>query len=203
MTYYIDLIVNERWSLLYYPGIMTDCYEISDHGRIYSFLKERIIEPANHNQGYKHITLVGEDGKYKKLLVHRLVAWHFVSGRSKEKIFVNHKDGRKTNNLFTNLEWATQGENNKHAIDNGLNNCAHIFKEKYKGSNNPNSRYSDRVVERICELLEKGLKNKDIADIIIEEFPSREYKQKSLYSYIKTKIKTRLQRAEISYKYKF
>ena len=203
MTLYVDLIIDERWSMLYYPGIMTECYMISDHGQIYSFLKNRNIEPANHSQGYKHITLIGDDGKYKKVLVHRLVAWHFVAGRTKEKIFVNHKDGRKSNNYYKNLEWSTHQYNVSHAVETGLNNCAELFKEKYKGSNNPNSKYSDQVIERICELLEKGLKTKDIVSVIIEEYSSKEYSKKSLNSYIKTKIKPRLLRTEISYKYKF
>lgn len=201
--YYIDLIVNERWVKLNYPGIIKDTYMISDHGRISSSLKDRLIKPANHVQGYKHITLIGENGKYKKVLEHRIVAWHFVTGYSDKKKFVNHKDGRKTNNFYLNLEWSTHKENVNHAFDKGLNNCKETFKEKYKGSNNPNSKYPDEVVESVCELLERGLKNKEIVSIIIKKYPEKNYKEKSLYSYIKTKIKPRLQRTEISYKYKF
>jgi len=33
---------------------------------------------------------------------------------------INHKDGVKSNNELSNLEWVTSAENQKHAIDNGL-----------------------------------------------------------------------------------
>ena len=36
------------------------------------------------------------------------------------KVFVNHKDGNKLNNILENLEWATCLENNIHAIQSGL-----------------------------------------------------------------------------------
>lgn len=52
--------------------------------------------------------------------VHRLVAFAFCEGRTKERNVVNHKDGNKTNNHFSNLEWCTTLENNMHAIESGL-----------------------------------------------------------------------------------
>ena len=54
--------------------------------------------------------------KNKMFTVHRLVALHFVPGRTNERDVVNHKDGNKNNNHVSNLEWVTYSENNKHAF---------------------------------------------------------------------------------------
>ena len=54
-----------------------------------------------------------------KHFVHRLVAECFLE-KQEGFTFVNHKDGDKTNNCATNLEWCTMRANNIHAIQSGL-----------------------------------------------------------------------------------
>lgn len=53
------------------------------------------------------------------VMVHRLVAKYFIPEVC-GKTDVNHKDGVKTNNHWTNLEWCTRGENVLHSLRNGL-----------------------------------------------------------------------------------
>ena len=68
--------------------------------------------------GYCNIEL-HKDGKPIMKYVHRLVAEAFVPNPDC-KPQVNHKDGDKLNNHFSNLEWVTASENQRHAIGKGL-----------------------------------------------------------------------------------
>lgn len=62
------------------------------------------------------------DGVRKSLGVHTAVARAFCEGYSPE-LQVNHKDGNKTNNAASNLEWMTPGDNTRHAREVlGFNN---------------------------------------------------------------------------------
>ena len=88
-------------------------YQISNTGFIRS--KKKILSPFDNN-GYDRIQLVNGDKKQKKL-IHRLVAEHFIPNPEK-KPQVNHKDLNTKNNNVDNLEWVTNQENIKHAIEN-------------------------------------------------------------------------------------
>lgn len=91
-------------------------YKISNTGNVYSFVRKsvRILKPAQDGGGYPCVSLV-KDSIHKTFKVHRLVASHFI-GVNCEKNHVNHIDGNKKNNHFTNLEWVTQKENNYHSM---------------------------------------------------------------------------------------
>lgn len=52
--------------------------------------------------------------------VHRLVALAWIGPPPDGKPWINHKDGNKTNNHYTNLEWTSISENIQHKYDKGL-----------------------------------------------------------------------------------
>lgn len=59
--------------------------------------------------------------KQRQFFVHRLVASAYCDGYD-PLLTVNHKDGNKLNNHYTNLEWVTRSENSLHAHANKLSN---------------------------------------------------------------------------------
>ncbi len=116
--------MTERWATI--PGFR-ERYQVSDQGRVRSvdyldsrgtLRKGRPMSPSYHYKGYVLVSLRGPNGD-KTLKVARLVAQAFVPNPHHAPQ-VNHKDGVKTNNAATNLEWATNAENTQHAYDTGL-----------------------------------------------------------------------------------
>ena len=57
---------------------------------------------------------------FNRVAVHRLVCMAFNGMPTEDKPWVNHKDGNKANNHFSNLEWTSISQNIQHAHDTGL-----------------------------------------------------------------------------------
>jgi len=93
-----------------YPG-----YQISNCGNVFSRKLKRVIEAPNDEDGYKRIKL-WKQMISKHYRIHRLVATAFIPN-PEDKPQVNHKDGDKTNNNISNLEWVTNQENITHRIE--------------------------------------------------------------------------------------
>ena len=97
---------------------------VSSFGNVLSFPTKRrsrskVLKPKTTWDGYLETTLIGDNGKYKCIRTHRLVAIHFIPNPD-NKPEVNHKDGNKFNNRADNLEWVTSSENQLHAYRTGL-----------------------------------------------------------------------------------
>lgn len=112
-------------------------YYVTDTGEVWSYDREYIIPIHNirkikkarkisvsingkNKKGYYCVKLY-KNGLVKNISIHRLVAMAFVK-KIKNKTHVNHKNGNKLDNNFSNLDWVTPSENMMHAYKTGLNN---------------------------------------------------------------------------------
>lgn len=80
-------------------------------------LKPAINKPTNHKGSYVKIVL-RKDGISRTKEIHRLVAAAFIPNPDNKPV-VNHIDFDGTNNHFSNLEWCTVAENNRHSNQHG------------------------------------------------------------------------------------
>jgi hypothetical protein len=95
-------------------------YEISDHGNVRSKRTKNEMRQYINDNGYCIVGFYDQTKRNPKhFRVHRLVAEAFIPNPEKKRT-VNHIDGNKSNNLLENLEWATHGENLRHAREHGL-----------------------------------------------------------------------------------
>lgn len=82
-------------------------------------VKEKILKQRVYE--YPKVYLSGGD-KSRPYSVHRLMAEAFIPN-PENKPEINHKNGIKTDNRISNLEWCTTAENRRHAVANGLINA--------------------------------------------------------------------------------
>ena len=120
-------------------------YEVNTDGLVRNKKTQRILKPFNNGFGYYQVCLCHE-GKQKKLRVHRLVALAFIPN-PQGKPYVNHINGHPTDNGVSNLEWCTQKENVRHAIDTGLTP----------------TKYTKAQIHEVCRLLEDKLTIKEVS----------------------------------------
>jgi uncharacterized protein YerC len=143
-------------------------YQISNYGRVkvlgyekisttYKgakkkyFVEEHFKKPQNNNsKKYWRVEIRYFDNTKKMCSIHRLVAECFVSNPD-DKPYINHIDGNKDNNYYTNLEWCTNQENMNHryeALKSFIDNS---------GSNNVTSKLNEQQVIEIAQMIKDGV----------------------------------------------
>ena len=118
--------LRESDELELYPGVefwkpiaeLSNRYCISNLGRIKNS-KNKIIKIQRSKNGYSIFTF-NVYGEKVTLYIHHLVMQYFGSKQPKGKSQRDHIDGNKDNNMISNLEWVTAGENQKRAYNLGL-----------------------------------------------------------------------------------
>lgn len=153
--YDIQNFENEEWKdILGYEG-----YMISNYGRVKHLAKRynkyHIIKPSPNKNSNRYYVALYKDNKCKNIQVAHLVAHAFVNGYDNEHNTVNHKDGNVQNNHYSNLEWISQSENNKHSYSELkrpiVNKKTYQFSSiKYKG------KYEFKTVAALARFIGKS-----------------------------------------------
>jgi hypothetical protein len=107
-------------------------YAITTCGKVWSYRSNKFLKDSLDtldNKGYCFVSL-SKKGIAKNYKIHRLVAQAYINN-PENKPQVNHKNGVKTDNYISNLEWNTQSENIQHSYDTGLRS----FSDKQKARN--------------------------------------------------------------------
>ena len=85
-------------------------YRIEEDGAVWSCRKNKYIKPIYNTAGYLYVSITIGNEHYKMIAVHRLVATKYI-GQCPPKLETSHKDGSRTNNHYTNLEYLTHQQN--------------------------------------------------------------------------------------------
>jgi hypothetical protein len=146
--------MKEKWLCL--PGYVGR-YAVSDRGRVLSMNYRRsglpgLLSLDSLSNGYPLVTLTA-GGKCRTWTVHVLVASAFLGPRP-EGMHVNHKDGIKTNNCASNLEYVTPLENIEHAFRTGLRHT--------RGEKNSQAKLTASQVIEVHRMLRLGLTQREI-----------------------------------------
>lgn len=99
---------KEIWKNFY------DNYSVSNFGRVKNDKTNKIRTPFVDYRGYQQVVI-----KNKHFKIHRIVALNFIENKNNLPQ-INHKDGNKLNNHYSNLEFCNGSYNLKHAYKNGL-----------------------------------------------------------------------------------
>jgi hypothetical protein len=95
-------------------------------------------------------------GVGRKAFLHRILAGAFIpKPKTDEFLTVNHKDGVKTNNALSNLEWATYKEN--------LNHATRVLKLRI-GEKHGRAKLTQQQVREIRALRASGKYIREIAE---------------------------------------
>lgn len=144
----------EKWETI--PGF--SLYQASTMGRLKTFNwknqgKERIMKPALDGCGYLRTMLLSDNGKFETIKVHRIILKTFVGDPLYKDFECNHKNGIRSDNRLTNLEWVSRSYNQIHSF-------RVLGRERKFGSKNAMATLTEEQVIEIRKNYVYGKKSK-------------------------------------------
>lgn len=131
-------------------------YHVSYCGKIIRSKTKKQLKKVPHGIPPYPTVRTCTEGAPQNTKAHRMLASAWIPNDDPvNKTQVNHKDGNKEHCHGDNLEWVTESQNQRHALETGL---------KGKGSELYNASLTEEQVHLICKLIVDGMLVKDIAD---------------------------------------
>lgn len=97
------------------------------------------LKPFHRPDGYVHVALC-DNGRKVQRMVHALVCEAFHGPKPPNKDLAAHGDGHRSNNVPSNLRWATYKENSADMVAHGT---------RMSGEKHPNAQLSEAQVREI------------------------------------------------------
>lgn len=150
-------------------------YSVSNTGRVINNMTGRELSLRYNAHGYARANMANKDYR-----MHRVVAKHFIENTDPDKnTMVNHIDGNKKNNNYTNLEWCDQLHNVRHAWATGLRT-------------NPEGELNGRSILKEEDVLLIWSTDMPVLDIVekygLTEGSATMVRNKMMWSYLKPKF---------------
>ena len=159
-----------------------NAYKISSFGNVKSLDKTilsknnvemsfygKLLKQNTNRGGYLRLNLT-HNNKRKRVLVHQLVATHFINNKLNKKT-VNHKNGVKTDNRVENLEWLSFSDNISHAHKNGLMNYdCHTLKLNKKQVLEIIKKYRNKIITTYKLAIEYKVSQRTIMNVLHSKF---------------------------------
>lgn len=134
-----DDVDDEQWKMLDCDAYAKDRYMVSSWGRIFDVNHFHYPYSRLCDKGYVVIAIEYNDAKTRKqnkqlthtsVRIHRLIGIAFIDNPLNKET-INHIDLDKRNNTVYNLEWMTNEENVKHAVENNAKQKSTHVRGKY------------------------------------------------------------------------
>lgn len=159
-------------------------YIISEDGIVYS-LKRKIFIPFSYNHGgYMTVTITDNAGRRTPKKVHRLVYEAFI-GPLTPGMTIDHIDNNRHNNRYTNLQELSYHDN--------------VIKSFEEGASQSYKRWNTPEIIKMCEMLEAGYTNQQIARAVGYNYES----DKKTFNHILFRIRHGIAHNDIASQYDF
>ena len=140
-----------------YPGVVPDRYSVTEYGDVIDNWNNHLLPKYYNSSGYSAVSLQKTDPKKMPLTSIARVTAEAFHPNSDIRYTIDHVDGNKNNNHYTNLEWITIDENIRRSYTQVVRKPKENTSKLYNPDlpdYQPGMIISDEVIHKVCQLLQ-------------------------------------------------